>query len=169
LGPVLAVSGDGLDPASSFGTNPLQAGVFAKTFILGHREENVIAVPIVDGSEHSVRALKTIAISDPGVPIASVLGSDREATPFSAYDGFIRGVRICLTAPASSSLSANAFRRGCDVLVVNGAGETPGAIREEVAFAISQAVRNGELSYDTLNAAAQKISELRAPDGGRSQ
>jgi hypothetical protein len=169
LGPVLAVSGDGHDPASSFGSNPLQAGVFAKTFILGHREEKVIAVPIVDGSEHTVRALKTIAISDPGIPIASVIGKDRVAPPFSAYDGFISGVRICLTGSDSANLSASAFKRGCDVLVVNGAVETPAAVRDEVALAISQAVRDGELTYDALNAAAQKVSELRGLDAGRSQ
>jgi hypothetical protein len=169
LGPVLAVSGDGLDPASSFGSNPLQAGVFAKTFILGHREENVIAVPIVDGSEHSVRALKTIAVSDPGIPIGSVIGKDRVAPPFSAYDGFISGVHICLTGPDSANLSASAFKRGCDILVLNGAAETPSAVREEVALALAQAVQNGELTYEVLNAAAQKVSELRAFDGGRSQ
>jgi hypothetical protein len=169
LGPVLAVSGDGLDPASSFGSNPLQAGVFAKTFILGHREENVIAVPIVDGSEHTVRALKTIAISDRGVPIASVLANDREAQPFSAYDGFISGVRICLAGPDSTHVGASAFKRGCEILVLNGAAETPAAVRDEVALAISQAVRDGELTYDALNAAAQKVSELRAAEGGKSQ
>jgi hypothetical protein len=169
LGPVLAVSGDGLDPASSFGSNPLQAGVFAKTFILGHREENVIAVPIVDGSEHSVRALKTIAISYPRIPIGSVLGNDREAPPFSAYEGFISGVRICLTGPDAAHPSASAFKRGCDILVLNGAAETPAAVRDEVALAISQAVRDGELTYDTLNAAAQKAGELRAADAGRPQ
>jgi hypothetical protein len=169
LGPVLGVSGDGLDPASSFGSNPLQTGVFAKTFILGHREENVIAVPIVDGSEHSVRALKTIAISDPGIPIGSVIGKDRTGPPFSAYDGFISGVRICLTGADSANLSASAFKRGCDVLVLNGAAEAPAAVRDEVALAISQAVRDGELTYEALNAAVQKVSELRGLDGGRSQ
>jgi beta-glucosidase-like glycosyl hydrolase len=169
LGPVLAVSGDGLDPASSFGSDPLQAGVFAKTFILGHREENVIAVPIVDGSEHTVRALKTIAISNPGIPIGSVIGRDRTAPPFSAYAGFINGVRICLTGSDSASLSASAFKRGCDVLVVNGAMETPAAVRDEVALAISQAVQDGELTYEALNTAAQKVGELRGLDAGRSQ
>jgi hypothetical protein len=169
FGPVLAVSGDGLDPASSFGGDPLQAGVFAKTFILGHREENVIAVPIVDGSEHTVRALKTIAISNPGIPIGSVIGKDRAAPPFSAYDGFISGVRICLAGHDSANLSASAFKRGCDVLVLNGAGEAPSAVRDEVALAISQAVRDGELTYEALNAAAQRVSELRGLELGRSQ
>src|SRR5215469_5636380 len=164
LGPVMAVAGDGLDPASSFGANPLQAGVFAKTFILGHREENVIAVPIVDGSEHSVRALKTIAISDPGIPIASVLDKDREAPPFSAYDGFISGVRICLTGSDSANSSASAFKRGCDILAMNSATEAPGAVRDEVALAISQGIRDGVLTYDALNAAAQKVTELRSPN-----
>jgi hypothetical protein len=169
LGPILAVSGDGIDPASSFGSNPLQTGVFAKTFILGHREENVIAVPIVDGSEHTVRALKTIAISDPGIPIGSVIAKDRGEPPFSAYDGFISGVRICLSTPDTANLSAGAFKRGCDVLVLNGAAEAPAAVRDEVALAISQAVRDGELTYDALNAAAQKLGELRGVDAGRSQ
>ena len=168
LGPVLAVSGDGFDPASTFGSNPLQAGVFAKTFILGHREENVIAVPFVDGSEHSVRALKTIAISDPGIPIGSVIGTDGVA-PFSAYGGFISGVHFCMTGAETANLSAGAFKRGCDVLVLNGAAETPAAVRDEIAFAIAQAVRDGELTYEALSAAAQKVSELRAPDGSRSQ
>jgi hypothetical protein len=169
LGPVLAVSGDGLDPASSFGSNPLQAGVFTKTFILGHREENVIAVPIVDGSDHTVRALKTIAISDPGIPIGSVIAKDRPAPPFQAYDGFLSGVRVCLAGHDSASLSASAFKRGCDVLVLNGAAEAPATVRDEVAQAIAQAVRDGELSYETLNAAARKLSELRGHDAGRPQ
>jgi hypothetical protein len=169
LGPVLAVSGDGLDPASSFGSNPLQAGVFAKTFILGHREENVIAVPIVDGSEHTVRALKTIAISDPGIPIGSVIAKDRPAPPFSAYEGFLSGVRICLAGHDSATLSAGAFKQGCDILVLNGSAEAPAAVRDEVALAISQAVKEGELTYEALNAAARKVSELRGHDAGRPQ
>ena len=90
FGPVLAASGDGRDPAASFGSNPFQTGVFAKTFLLGHKEENVLAVPVVDSSAHSVRALKTILVSDPSIPVSSVMKEGSGIAPFAAYAGLVK-------------------------------------------------------------------------------
>jgi len=166
FGPALAASGDSQDPAASFGSNPLQTGVFAKTFILGHREENVIAVPMVDGSAHSVRALKTLLVSHPATPIGSVLGNGGGAAPFSAYDGLGRGSRFCfasLSAANAASGVVNGFKRGCDVLVLDAGTDGLAAVREQIALAMSQAIRDGELSLNALNAAAERLSELRAP------
>ncbi len=166
FGPALAVAGGGPDPAASFGSNPLQTGVFAKTFVLGHREENVIAVPIVDGSAHSVQALKTLLVSDPAVPIITATGSASGTSPFSAYIGLGRGARFCFASFSTASAGAdivNDFQRGCDVFVVDAGTDGPAAVREQIALGLSQAIRNGELSLEALDAAAERLGELRSP------
>jgi hypothetical protein len=166
FGPVLAAAGNGGDPTSSFGPNPIQAGVFAKTFILGHREENVIAVPAVDGSDHSIRALKTLLVSDPATPIALAVSGAREMLPLSAFEGLVRGVKFCfvtLQHGNEGAAAANSFSRGCDVLAVDSGSENPAAIRDGIALALYQAVQNGDLSLDALNASAQRLVELRSP------
>ncbi len=165
FGPVLTVPGDGQDPSASFGNNPLQTGVFAKTFILGHREENVVAVPIVDRSGHSVRALKALLVADPATPIGSALNN---GAPFSAYEGLGWGVRFCFVAPAAGDGGAsavNGFKSGCDILVLEGGTESPAAIRDQVALALSQAVQNGDLTVGSLNAAAERFGQLRSSEG----
>jgi len=164
FGPVLTVPGDGQDPSASFGSNPLQTGVFAKTFILGHREENVVAVPIVDRSGHSVRALKALLVADPATPISSALNN---GAPFSAYEGLGWGVRFCFAALAAGDGGAgalNGFKSGCDVLVLDGGTESPAAVRDQVALALSQAVQNGSLTVDSLNAAAERFGQLRSSE-----
>ncbi len=166
FGPALAASGDSQDPAASYGSNPLQTGVFAKTFILGHHEENVIAVPIVDASAHSIRALKTLVVSDPAIPISSVLSGGSGAGPFAAYNGLGRGARFCFASLSAANAGAGVvggFKRGCDVLVLDAGTDGVAAVREQIALAVSQAIRNSELSLDALNAAAGRLGELRAP------
>ena len=166
FGPALPAAGDGQDLAASFGSNPLQTGVFAKTFVLGHREENVIAVPIVDGSAHSVRALKTLLVSDPAVPIISAAGDASGIAPFTAYIGLGRGARFCfapLSAGNAGTVAVDDLRRGCDVLVVDAGTDGLAVVREQIALGLSQAIRNGELSLDALDAAAERLGELRSP------
>jgi hypothetical protein len=164
FGPLITAPAGSQTPGASFGADPLQAGVFAKTFILGHREQNVVAVPILDGSLHSVRALKTLLVSDSAVPIGSYLSSGDKAAPFSAYNGLAKGARFCFTAlpAASTGAAADGFKRGCDLLVVDGGAGNPSAVRDQVALGLSQALRSGELILDSLNAAAQRANELRA-------
>jgi Glycosyl hydrolase family 3 N terminal domain len=168
FGPVLAPAGNVRDQSSSFGSNPLQTGVFAKTFILGHREENITAVPVVDGSDHSIRALKTLLVSDSGIPVAANANAGGDAGPFSAYDGLLRGVKFCfLAAPrgGEGQGAVNGFVRGCDVLVLESATENPAAARDEIALALTQATQTGELTLDALAASAQRLGELRSPAG----
>ncbi len=156
FGPVLMEPGNGKNLAASFGGNPLQAGVFTKTFILGHREENVIPVPIVDGSSLSVRALKTLLISYPTIPVASAAGVNRDA-----FEGLLRGARFCfltLTPGSETSGAAENFNRGCDVLVLDGGAESPASVRDRVV----QAVQRKGLSRDMLSAASQRLTALRA-------
>jgi Glycosyl hydrolase family 3 N terminal domain len=160
FGPVLAAPGDSKDPGASFGGNPLQTGVFAKTFILGHREENVLAVPIVDGTAHSVRALKTILVSDSTTPIGTAIEGGSEASPFSAYQGLIKGARFCM-AGAATALSG--FKRGCDIVALDAGTDSPAAVRDQIALGLSQAIETGELSIDALDAAAERARGLRAP------
>ncbi len=166
FGPVLAATGDVKDPAASFGSNPLQTGVFAKTFLLGHKEENVVAVPVVDASAHSVRALKTILVSDPGVAVGAVMKEGSGIAPFAAYAGLVRGARFCFTALSAANASAGAvsgFKRGCDVLVLDGGADSPASVREQAALGITKAIQVNELSLDVLNAAAARAGELQRP------
>ncbi len=166
FGPVLAQAGEGRDPAASFGGNPLQAGVFAKTFILGHSEEKVIAVPILDGSDLSVRTLKTLLVADPGIPVSSALSMSSGMAPFAAYGSLVRGPRFCfaaVTVATSGPGAVSGLRRGCDVLVFDGGTENPAAVRDQVALGLSEAIHNGELTSDALNAAAQRLAALRSP------
>ena len=159
-------SGDVKDPAASFGSNPLQTGVFAKTFLLGHKEENVVAVPIVDSSAHSVRALKTILVSDPAIPVSSVMKDGSGIAPFAAYAGLVKGARFCFAAMSAANAGAGAvsgFRRGCDVLILDGGADNPASVRDQAALGLTQAIQVGELSFDALNAAAERVGELRPP------
>ncbi len=166
FGPALAAAGDGQEPAASFGSNPLQTGVFAKTFVLGHREESVIAVPIVDGSAHSVQALKMLLVSDPSVPIIAAAGNASRTVPFSAYIGLGKGARFCFASLSAANAGAGVvddFQRGCDVFVVDAGTDGLAAAREQIALGLSQAIRNGELSLEALDAAAERLGELRSP------
>jgi Glycosyl hydrolase family 3 N terminal domain len=172
FGPILSPSGNGADLASSFGINPLLAGVLTKTFILGHREENVIAVPIVDGSEHSIRALKTIAVSNPGLPIGSAAGEDKPGPIFAPYEGFLKGAHFCWLSPAqvpAGGRAVAALKKGCEILVLAGEIDKPGSVREEIVLAIAKSLQEGELNLETLSAASEKLSGLRSYDGTRSQ
>ena len=169
FGPVLAPAGDVKDPAASFGGNPLQTGVFAKTFLLGHKEENVVAVPIVDSSAHSVRALKTILVADPAIPVAAVMKDGSGIAPFAAYSGLVNGARFCFAALSAANAGAGAvsgFRRGCDVLVLDGGADSPATVRDQAALGLTQAIQVGELSFDALNASAARLGELRSPSQG---
>lgn len=162
LGPTLAAASGANDPGASFGNNPLQTGVFAKTFVLGHREENVVAIPIVDGSALSVRALKTMLVSDPALPISYTIEGGSDASPFSAYNGLVKGPRFCMVASGAVG-AISSFKRGCDIVVLDAGAGSLTAVRDEIALGLSQAIGNGELSIDALNAAAARAGELRAP------
>ena len=164
FGPALGAAGAARDPSASFSDSPLQAGVFAKTFVLGHSDDNIVTVPVVDSSEVAVRALKTLLVSYPAMPIAVTLTS--EAQPFAAYDGLVRGPRFCLIAlkdGSSAAEAASSFNRGCDAIVIDGGKESPAAARDLVARGVSDAIKNGSLSLAMLNASAQKLSALRSP------
>jgi hypothetical protein len=164
FGPTLGAGGAARDPSASFSDSPLQAGVFAKTFILGHRDDNIITVPVVDSSDVAVRALKTLIVSYPAMPIAVTLTS--EAQPFAAYDGLVRGPRFCLITLKDGSGPAEAaspFNRGCDAIVIDGGKESPASTRDLVARGVSDAIKSGSLSLAALNASAQKLSALRSP------
>ncbi|KAI93979.1 hypothetical protein T281_13555 [Rhodomicrobium udaipurense JA643] len=159
FGPALSPSGAAADP-SSFGANPLQSGVFAKTFILGHKDTNVIPVPVVDQSELSVRALKSLLVAYPGTPVAAVIGD--ETASLSVYENLVRGPRFCfLTMTAGAAETVSSFAKGCDVLVVDGGKESPVATRAALAAAIADAVNNGTLALADLQASAQRLSTLR--------
>ncbi len=164
FGPALGTGGAARDPSASFGDSPLQAGVFAKTFILGHRDDNIITVPVVDSSEVAVRALKTLLVSYPVMPIAVTMTN--EVQPFTPYDGLVRGPRFCLITLKQGSDPAEAasnFNRGCDAVVIDGGKESPAIIRDLVARGISNAIKSGSLSLAALNASAQRLSALRSP------
>jgi hypothetical protein len=166
FGPLLAATVDVKDPTASFGSNPLQTGVFAKTFLLGHKEENVVAVPVVDSSIHSVRALKTILVSDPAIPIGAVMKEGSGIAPFSAYSGLGKGARFCFAAVSAANAGAGAvsgFKRGCDVLILDGGADSPATVRDQAAAGLAQAIQVGELTVDALNAAASRVADLRYP------
>ncbi len=161
FGPRLGAPAPDEDASRSFGANPLQAGVFAKTFVLGHKDDNVLTVPIVDGSELAVRALKTLLVSYPATPIASTA---KEGQPFAVYEGLVRGMRFCFAqlGTADPSEAAGRFGQGCDALVVDAGKDGAAAVRASIAQGVSDAIKNGALSLETLEASAQKLSSLRA-------
>jgi hypothetical protein len=164
FGPALGTAAATRTPSASFGSNPLQAGVFAKTFMLGHKDAGVIAVPIVDNGEIAVRALKTLLVSNPGMPVAA--NPAGEPQPFAAYEGLVRGARFCLmelSRPEDAALLASNFERGCDVLVVDGGRDSPAAVRDGIVQGISDAIKHGTLSLAALNASAQKVLALLSP------
>ncbi len=161
FGPAL---GAARDASASFSDSPLQAGVFAKTFILGHRDDNIITVPVVDSSDVAVRALKTLLVSYPVMPIAVTMTS--EAQPFAVYDGLVRGPHFCLITlkqGGDPGEAASHFNRGCDAIVIDGGKESPAVIRDLVARGVSDSIKNGSLSLETLNASAHRLSALRSP------
>ncbi len=161
FGPIVTAPVEGKN--ASYGDNALQTGVFAKTFILGHREENVIPVPIVDGSDLAVRAVKTLLVSYPGTPVASRAGMEK-APPFPAFEGLLRGARFCfLTVPPGNGVfeTASNINKGCDVLVLDGGAENPALVRDRAVQGISEAIKRNELTLDTLNAAVQRLNSLR--------
>ncbi len=167
FGPVLSANGSARDPAASFGGNPLQTGVFAKTFLLGHKEENIVAVPMVDPSAHSVRALKSILVSDPTLPVSAVMREGSGMAPFAAYAGLVRGARFCFVALPAAKASAGAvsgFRRGCDMLVLDGGRDSPVSVRQQAALGVAKAIQVNELNYDALNAAAERAAKFHWPN-----
>lgn len=162
FGPALGAAA-AQNPSASFGANPLQAGVFAKAFVLGHTAYKIVAVPVVDGGEASVRALKMLLLAYPDLPIAApVAGNSR---PMAAYAGLVKGARFCMveynqkTTPAEA---ADPFRRGCDSLVVDPGKESPAAIRDIVAQGIADASKQGSLTLDALEASAQRLQALKS-------
>jgi len=160
FGPALSPSRLAAADASSFGANPLQSGVFAKTFILGHKDTNVVPVPVVDQSDLSVRALKSLLVAFPGTPVAAVIGEDTAS--LAAYEALVRGPRFCfLGMSAGAAETVASFSKGCDVLVVDGGNESPAATRSLLAAAMADAVKNGTLSLADLQASAQRLSTLR--------
>ena len=164
FGPTIGAAGAARDPSASFSESPLQAGVFAKTFILGHRDDNIITVPVVDSSDLAVRAMKTLLVSYPVMPIA--VGLTEGADPFVPYDGLVRGPRFCFVTLNQGSDAAGAaihFNRGCDVLVVDGGKDNPAAVRDIVARGVGDAIKSGSLTMPVLDASAQKLSNLRFP------
>ncbi len=164
FGPALGAPAGTPSSSASFGGNPLQAGVFAKTFILGHKDDNIITVPIVDGSDISLRALKTLLVSYPGTPIAATMTGDIQ--PFAPYESLVRGPRFCFMTlgPGSDAAAvADYFNRGCDVLVVDGGKESPAVIRDLVGQSVSDAIKHGQLSLEALKASAQRFLALRSP------
>ncbi|HZV21448.1 MAG TPA: glycoside hydrolase family 3 N-terminal domain-containing protein [Hyphomicrobiales bacterium] len=162
FGPALGLPGAG-KLAASFGGDPLQAGVFAKTFILGHREAGLIAVPVVDGSDLSVRSLKSLLVPYPAIPIAAVMTEEIE--PFAPYQGLVRGARFCFVTLASlneASDAAGNFNRACDALILDGGTESPLAIRDALAQGVVEAMQHHELSLEALNASAQRVLALKS-------
>ena len=164
FGPAIGTEKVASDPSASFSDSPLQAGVFAKTFILGHRDDDIITVPLVDGSDIAVRALKTLLVSYPVMPIAVSITS--AAPPFAPYDGLVRGPRFCFVAvsPANDATEvAGHFNHGCDVLVIDGGKESPAKIRDLIARGVADAIKSGALNLAALNASAERLSALRSP------
>jgi hypothetical protein len=152
------------NPAASFGPNPLQAGVFAKAFVLGHAEDKIAAVPIVDGGEGAIRALKTLLVSYPAMPVATAVS--RPTPPPQAHNGLIRGARFCLaevSAKTEPAEAADYFMLGCDALVIDPGKDSPSAIRDIVAKGVADAIKKEMLSADMLEASAQKLQGRGAP------
>jgi hypothetical protein len=170
FGPALGTAGAAREPSASFGDNAIQAGVFAKTFILGHKDDNIIAVPVVDSSDAAVRALKTLLVSYPAMPVAAAAAGDGQ--PFAAYDGLVRGPRFCVVTIGERSKASEAaanFARGCDVLVIDGGKESPAAIRDLVAQGVSDIIKSGSLTLAALEASAEKLAALRSPSSPSQQ
>ncbi|MGA7323385.1 MAG: glycoside hydrolase family 3 N-terminal domain-containing protein [Rhodomicrobium sp.] len=163
FGPILSRGRGARGATASFGDNPLQAGVFAKTFILGHREEHVIPVPIVDSSNLSLAALKTLLVQYPDTPIAAYIVPSNPASPFAVFGALVRGPHFCFVALPSEegSEAVAAFNRGCDVIVANGGSDNPALVRDRIAQAIYEAIQRNELTLDALNAASQRLISLR--------
>jgi hypothetical protein len=162
FGPMLGADAAARNPSASFGANPLQAGVFAKTFLLGHSDDKMVTVPVVDSSDAAVRALKTLLVSHPALPVAvSDLG---EAQPFAVYEGLVKGPRFCFVSVAQKGDYAHAavsFSRGCDVLVLHPGKDSPAAVRDAVAQSLADAIKQGSLSAASLEAGVQRLKELR--------
>ena len=164
FGPALGMEQAAREPSASFGESPLQAGVFAKTFILGHNEDDIVTVPVVDGSDAAVRAMKTLLVSYPVMPLAVTVTSGVQ--PFTAYEGLVRGPRFCfvsLKAGSDPAEAASPFSQGCDAIVADGGKESPEVLRELIVRGISDAIKNGSLTLASLQASVQKLSALRSP------
>lgn len=163
FGPKLGASEARQDATAGFSDSPLEAGVFAKTFILGHKEDGIIAVPVVDDSDFAVQALKTLLVPYPLLPIASATMNGAQS--FRPYEGLVRGPRFCLvalTVESDSTEAASPFRSGCDAVVIDGGKDNPAVIRELVERGVSEAIRNGSLSLAALKGSAQKFSSLQS-------
>jgi hypothetical protein len=165
FGPRLTMPEAGENATATFGDNALQAGVFAKTFILGHSEANVLPVPILDDSDLAVRALKTLLLSYPSTVIATDTKFRPDGPLFSLFEGLVRGARFCFVSLEPKNEGAGAaesFKRGCDALVVEDSAESPVAVRERIAQGVTAAVQNGVLSVAVLNASVQRVMVLRS-------
>jgi 3-hydroxyacyl-CoA dehydrogenase len=86
--------------------------------------------------------------------------------------GFVKGPRFCFLTSTAGTGAPNAvesFRQGCDVLVLDEDNESPAAVREQVAQAVSEAVAKGDLTEQQLISSSQRVAVLRsqasAPDG----
>jgi hypothetical protein len=168
FGPSLLPASKG-QQSNSFGSNPLQAGVFAKTFILGHRDSGVLPVPIIDESDLAIRALKTLLVSYPETPVAFTPGK-QDQIPFVQSSGIVKGARFCfigLEGGQEEGHAAQYFNQGCDILVLKAGADSPASAREHVAQAVSEAIAKGELSMGQLTASAHRLSALRSSIAAR--
>lgn len=157
---------EGPQSVDSFGKDPLQIGVFAKTFVLGHRDAGVIPVPVVDGSDTAIRALKTLLVSYPETPVAvPPLNSRSNLATLTQNATIIRGTRFCFVVPklgAEGENAAQSFRDGCDVLILTAEGDLPTTVRQRATQAVAEAVARGELSLQQLTSSSQKFQALRS-------
>ncbi len=161
FGPKLAATAT----SDSFSADPLKNAVFAKTFILAHRESNVVAVPIVEDGDAILRSLKTLLVSYPQTGVAAFKDSGKRLDILGSR--LLSGPRFCMTsakATTDADKIADEISAGCDVFVID-AGEQAMSFRQKFGASVNAAVTKGTLTLAQLTTAAARLDALRSKSG----
>jgi hypothetical protein len=141
--------------------DPLKRAVFAKTYILGQTEAEVVAVPVVDGTDISFRTLKSLLVSYPklAVAAASPTGS---GWPQVMTSPLLTGPRFCFVDPNAMDTAVQRIGKECDMFVVGKAGDKADAVRQRFVTALSAYLKSGAVAASQVTETVTRVKGLRA-------
>lgn len=176
LGPVLKATSDPKEQ-DTFGGDVRHVAAFTRSFILGHKDAGIAALPVLDGdTADQMQALATLLSSSRTLPIAVVPPATQaaSATPLRFPPNRAgEKARVCGLAnlSASSGAAVKALQAGCDLVILSGGANPRGALADYAA-AVEIALRDRVLDPDQLAEAALRsasIVAVNAPQAARRQ
>jgi beta-N-acetylhexosaminidase len=162
LGPILRATADPKEQ-DTFGGDVRHVAAFTRSFILGHKDAGVTALPVLDAdTADQVSALATLLSGSRTLPIAVIPSvTSSPATLRFPPNRAGEKARVCGLAKLSVSSGApvKALQAGCDLVILPG-GANPRAVLADYAAAVEIALRDRVLDPDQLAEAAVRSASI---------